>query len=173
MLLLNVAHSYYTDYKHKGKRTDPWRRCGLKNGTYSSQAITSHRNRIPAKVEYLRQLRTDSAYISSKGPTESVKTYRKHIYNILLTLMQAETASSRMRIERIWPDKDWQAVGNPAPGSTKESLYRVSHGNVYITYVLFQPILAAHVIWRTHSDTISWNVGTGDTNGNGREDVWH
>jgi hypothetical protein len=30
-------------------------------------------------------------------------------------------------------------------------------------------MLAAHVTCRTHSDTVSRNVETGDTNGNGRE----
>ena len=33
-----------------------------------------HRHRILAKLEYLRQLATDSAYITPQGPTESVKT---------------------------------------------------------------------------------------------------
>jgi hypothetical protein len=67
---------------------------------------------------------------------------------------------------------------HPAPESTKELFiesFMISypHGNVYRTHALSEPMLAAHVTCRTHSDTVSRNVETGDTNGNGRDDVWH
>ena len=89
-----------------------------------------HRNRIPAKLEYLRQLVTDSAYIPPQGPTASVKTYRTRIYTTLLTLLQAETPPPKMRIEKLWPHTNWQAIwknlwATPASKSTKESWYRV------------------------------------------------
>jgi hypothetical protein len=103
----------------------------LKNGNSCAQENPHpHKDRILAKLEYLSPLATDSAYIIPQGPTESVKTYRKRIHNNFLTLLQAETPPTRMCIDRLWPDTNWQVVwtnlwATPASESTKETCYRV------------------------------------------------
>ena len=50
-----------------------------------------NRERIPATLDYLRILETDSAYIVPQGKTETVQTYRRRIYDTLVILMNTET----------------------------------------------------------------------------------
>ena len=94
-----------------------------------------HRDRIPAKLEYLRQLEMDTAYITPQGQGESVTTYRRRIHEFLLALMQAEARPIGMRVERLWPDTDWDVVWKNlwttiGPESVKASWYRIIHNIV-------------------------------------------
>jgi len=69
-----------------------------------------HRDRIPAQLEYLRQLHMGTAYIAPQRSEESVSTYRRRIYDVLLTLMEEDAQPIGVRIERLWPDRDWAVV---------------------------------------------------------------
>ena len=94
-----------------------------------------HRDCIPAQLEYVHQLEMDTAYITPQGQEESVNTYRRCIYEVLLTLMQAEAQPIGMRIKRLWPDTDWAVIwknlwATPAPESIKASWYRIIHNIV-------------------------------------------
>lgn len=66
----------------------------------------THRDGIPASMEYLRLLATDSAYIAPLGQTESIKTYKIRMYDTIYTLPRAKTDLHDMRITRLWPDTD-------------------------------------------------------------------
>jgi len=93
----------------------------------------THRAGIPANMEYLRLLATDCAYIVPLGQTESIKAFKRRIYNTMYTLLRVKTDLHDMRITRLWPDTDWATVWRsiqaaPVPGTTKAMWYRVIHG---------------------------------------------
>jgi len=58
----------------------------------------ANRERIPATMDYLRLLETDSAYIVPQGKPETVQTYRRRKYDTIIFLMNTETKPPRMRI---------------------------------------------------------------------------
>jgi hypothetical protein len=89
-------------------------------------------NKSRAKFEYLQQLELDSAYVSPRGPAETGKAYRRRIYTVLATLLQAAPNDRGMRIEKLWPDTNWSRVWEnlraaPVPDANKDSWYRVIH----------------------------------------------
>jgi hypothetical protein len=74
----------------------------------------------------------DSAEVSPRGPEETGREYRRRIYKILATRLQAEPNEKGMRIEKHWSDTNWSTVwGNlwatPVPDSTKDAWYRFIH----------------------------------------------
>ena len=114
--------------------TSPRKENGLLNGEVARGMEPSrpHRERIPAKLVYLRQLEMDTAYITPQRQGESVTTHRRRIYEVLLKLLHAEAQPIGMRVERLWPDTDWDVVWKklwttPAPESIKASWYRIIH----------------------------------------------
>jgi hypothetical protein len=62
--------------------------------------------RIPEQLEYLRLLEMDTAYITPQMPDEPVTKYRRRVYDVFLQIVQAETLTIGMLIERMWPDTD-------------------------------------------------------------------
>jgi len=50
-----------------------------------------NRERISATLDYLRILETDSAYMVPQGKTETVRTYRRRMYDTRVILMNTET----------------------------------------------------------------------------------
>jgi hypothetical protein len=57
--------------------------------------------RISEQLEYLRLLEMDTAYITPQRPEEPVTKYRRRVYDVRLSLVQAETQTIGMRIERM------------------------------------------------------------------------
>ena len=91
-----------------------------------------NRERIPATLDYLRILKTDSAYIVPQGKTETAQTYRRRIYDTIVILMNTETKPPSMRIEQLWPTIDWPRIWKnlwtaPATDSTKTTWYKIIH----------------------------------------------
>ena len=74
----------------------------------------------------------DTAYITLQRPDESVPKYRRRIYDVLLTFIQAQSQNIVMRIERLWPNTDWASVWKnlwTTPGSESiiASWYKIIH----------------------------------------------
>jgi hypothetical protein len=125
-LLLYRLHDLGTK---KGSPTALWlRRWGL----IRPSANPPNYNKRLEKFEYLQHWEMDSADVSPRVPEETGKAYRRRIYTILATLLQAEPNEKGIRIEKRWPDTNWSMVwGNlwatPVPDSTKDAWYRVMH----------------------------------------------
>ena len=68
------------------------------------------KKRIPAKLEYLYRYNIEAAYMSPKGTTEGKLTYKKRIYQGLLTSIHEAAGRPEMRIQKIWPETDWTQV---------------------------------------------------------------
>ena len=66
-----------------------------------------NKERIVATLGYLRILETDSVYIVPQGKTETVRTYRRRIYDTIVIFMNTETKPPNMPIERLWPTIEW------------------------------------------------------------------
>ena len=91
-----------------------------------------NRDRIPANMEYIRILSMDSVNIAPLGQTESMKAYKRRIYDTCHTLLRETTEPADMRITRLWPNTDWAVVWKnlqtaPVTGTTKAVWYRVLH----------------------------------------------
>jgi hypothetical protein len=74
----------------------------------------------------------NSAYIAPLEQKESIKAYKRRIYDALHTLLQETTEPADMSITRFWPNTDWETVWknlHPAPvsGTTKAVWYRILH----------------------------------------------
>ena len=90
------------------------------------------RNVIPARIDYIRVLAIDSAYIEQQGQSESVNVYKRRLYNTLQILLRDTTELAGMRITRLWPDEDWRTIWKnlhtaPIPKTTKGEWYRIIH----------------------------------------------
>jgi hypothetical protein len=125
----------------------------------------------------------DSAYVTPQGLTESEKSYRRRIYNILVTFLQAEANARGMSIEKLWPDTNWKRAWKtlwetPVPDSVKETWYRIIH-NILPTRERLHNIVYPQLISaacatkiKTHWHIVSLNVVRGATNEHGRDSVW-
>ena len=87
---------------------------------------------IPAHMEYLRHCAQNSAYIAPQQPTETLKAYKRRIYNTLQTLLRATPEPAEMRVTRLWPNTEWTTVwrnlqDTPVTQETKVTWYRVVH----------------------------------------------
>jgi hypothetical protein len=83
-------------------------------------------------MEHLRIFATDSAYIAPLGNTESITTYKRRIYDTILTLRRPTTGPLDMSVTRLWPDTDWATVWRnlqaaPVRETTKAVWYRILH----------------------------------------------
>ena len=119
--------------KIQGQKTETLTAEWLRAWDLHKPSINPHnRDRIPANMEYIRILEMDSAYIAPLGQKESIKAYKKLIYDTLHTLLQGTTEPADMRITRLWPNTDWTNVWKnlhtaPVPGTTKAVWYRILH----------------------------------------------
>ena len=89
-----------------------------------------HIHRIPSQLQYLRIYAMDSAYISSREPSESKVAHKHRIYSTICRLLNAGTDQPVMRIKRLWPNTDWATTWtnvHEAPVSTtvKVTWYKV------------------------------------------------
>jgi hypothetical protein len=115
--------------KKKGSPTACWLK---KLGLLHPSPNPPNQNRIPASLEYLRRLEVDSAYVTPQGLTESPTTYRRRMYDLMVTILQAEATTKGMRVEKLWPGTNWDRVWTnlwaaPVPDSIKDTRYRVIH----------------------------------------------
>ena len=90
------------------------------------------RDRIPATMVYLRRFAVDSAYVAERGPTESMKVYKRRVYDTPHHISKMEMGPRGMRITTIWPNTAWPTVWKnlaetPVTGETKASWYKVIH----------------------------------------------
>jgi hypothetical protein len=108
---------------------------GQKTGTLTAEWLRAwdllkpstnppNRDWVPASMEYLRLLSTDSAYVATLGQTESTRAYKRGIYDTIHTLLRATKKHPDMCITRLWPDTDWTTVWKnlqtvPVPGITR------------------------------------------------------
>ena len=102
--------------------------------TSATEQVSPQQANIPATLDYLRILETDSAYIVPQGKTESVQTYRGRIYDTMEILMNTETKPPSMRIETLWPNIEWPRIWKnlctaPISDSTK-SWCKIIHDTV-------------------------------------------
>jgi len=123
-LLLNRLR---TQRSREGRVTTEWlREWGLTGLSHNHP----YRDGIPAKMGYLRRFAVDSACVAERGPTESTKAYKQHIYDTLHYISRMETRLREMRIITIWPNTDWSSVWinlaeTPVPGEIKATWYKV------------------------------------------------
>jgi len=74
----------------------------------------------------------DSAYIVPHGKTETVRTYRRRVYDTIVIVMNTETKPPNMRIERLWPNIEWPRIWKnlwaaPVTDWTKTTWYKIIH----------------------------------------------
>jgi len=66
--------------------------------------------RVPRKLEYLYHYNVETAYIPIRGTLESIKSYRRRLYECHLSSINATMGQNQMRIQKHWPDTDWNQV---------------------------------------------------------------
>jgi hypothetical protein len=119
--------------RHQSQKTNSlpadWlRTCGLKE----QGANPPFRDRIPARLDYLRRFVVDSAYNPPLGPTESKRAYKRRVYNTLHHISIMVSGLQELRITKLWPHTDWNTVWTsihcaPVPGGTKAAWFKVVH----------------------------------------------
>jgi hypothetical protein len=88
------------------------------------------RDRIPATMEYLRRFAVDSAYVVERGPMESMKVYKRRVYDTLHHISRMEMGPREIRSTTIWQNTAWPTVWKnlaetPVNGETKAAWYKV------------------------------------------------
>jgi hypothetical protein len=58
----------------------------------------------------MRILETETAYIEHQQRDESTKRYTKRIYRTLTILLRDPIEPTEMRITKIWPNQNWDAI---------------------------------------------------------------
>jgi hypothetical protein len=102
--------------RKKGSPTERWlRRWNLMR---PSQNPPNANNRLK-NLQYLQQLGLDSAYMQPRGPAEKEGSYRRRIYKVMATLLQATPNGMEMRIIKKWQNKLEESMGKPlaCPGA--------------------------------------------------------
>jgi len=113
----------------EGSLTALWlRKWGIHPGTENPTFYA----RIPANLGYLRSYITEDAYMPTRGEAEGTKTYKRRQYYALRKLSEADAPLQDMRIVKIWPTTDWEAVWQnlvTAPSAESEIVnwYKVIH----------------------------------------------
>lgn len=87
---------------------------------------------ITERMGYLRRYTMDAAYVPGQRETESTKVYKRRIYKTLRALAIAISAPLAMRIDRQFPEADWETiwknlVATPTSDEDKAHWYRVIH----------------------------------------------
>jgi hypothetical protein len=117
-----ILYRIQTQGKKEGSPTASWlQKWGLLHPSKNS----SNKNRIPASLDYLRELEVDSVCVTPQGLTESAKTYRRRMYDVMVTQLQAEANAKEMRIKKLWQGTTWDRVWKnlwetPVPDFIKE-----------------------------------------------------
>jgi hypothetical protein len=135
--LINIAAKsrtlYYYRLKTQGKKdgilTAKWLRSW---DLHKPSKNAPNVNGIPTSMEYLRIFATESAYIEQQGQRESVKAYKRHIYDTIHILLQETAEMADMHITRLWSNTDrentWKILHTaPVPETTKGIWYRIIH----------------------------------------------
>jgi hypothetical protein len=98
-LALFITHTQELGMR-KGTVTADWmRRCGLQEQTKNPL----HNKRTPTALEYLNRYNTETAYLSPRGNLENSKTYKRHLYTVILTSLQAVFGHQQLCVERKRP----------------------------------------------------------------------
>jgi hypothetical protein len=113
--LINIAAKSRALYYHRitvqgnkeGTLTAGWLRHW---GLHRQSKIPPNRSETPQRMTYRRTLALDSAYIEKQGHRETVKEYRRRIYNTLKTLLRDTTEPAAMRKTRLWPEQYWETI---------------------------------------------------------------
>jgi len=62
---------------------------------------------VPRKLEYLYRYNVETAYIPIRGTLESNKSYRRRLFECLLSSINAAAVQPQMRIQKHWQDTNW------------------------------------------------------------------
>jgi hypothetical protein len=94
-----------------------------------------HNKRTPTGLEYLNCYNVETAYLSPRRNIENSKTYKRRLYTVILTSLQAEFGHQQLRVERKRPHIKWLTVWRnmsmaPVSELTKIAWYKVIHGTV-------------------------------------------
>jgi hypothetical protein len=65
---------------------------------------------VPATMGYLRTYTTDIAYVPGQRRSETIPAYKIRIYTKLTALSITMSSPQGMRVEKLWPHTDWQAI---------------------------------------------------------------
>jgi hypothetical protein len=122
-------------------------------------------------MEHLRRFAVNSDYVAERGPTDSMKVYKRRVYDALHHISRMEMCTRDIRIAMIWPNTAWPTVWKnlaetPVTGETKVAWYKVINDilpkNERLYRIRIAPRTdAATVINRTHSSTGSGSAGKG------------
>ena len=90
------------------------------------------RDVIPENLYYLQRFAMESAYVDEQWLMESMRAYKRGLYNTLYHISRGETGIQDMRITKISPNTDWNTVWKnvhytPVPGETEAAWYKVIH----------------------------------------------
>jgi hypothetical protein len=100
-------HRIRTQGQQTGTITTEW----LKKWNLIKQSTNPpFRERISAALDYLQSLATESAYVALQGNTETQKAYKRCIYDTMWSIHGAPGGEREMRITRLWPKANWEAV---------------------------------------------------------------
>ena len=104
--------------------------------TYLGSSVTEQqstfRGWIPPALEYLRRYAIDAAYVPLQGSSESLRTYKRQIYDTFHTMLRTESGTQEMRITRLWSQTDWSRVWKNVgeasiSGTNKAEWYKIIH----------------------------------------------
>jgi len=129
--------------------TEEWlRKWGL---TGLSQNLP-FRDRIPATMDYVKRFAVNSAYVAERRPAESMKVYKRRVYDTLHHISRME----KERVTTIWQITDWPSMcknlaETTVTGEKKAAWYKVIH-DILPTNERLQKIRIAHMDRCCHCD---------------------
>ena len=74
----------------------------------------------------------DTAYFDPRGQTETIKKYRRGMYEVIRNLLSKEAKPMKTRTEAKWPDTDWDRIWKnlwmaPITGNKRATWYKIIH----------------------------------------------
>jgi hypothetical protein len=164
----------------RSKRGNDHGRVATQMGTIKAPHKPFHVGRLPTALANLRPFALETAYVEPPGRTESPKEYKRRVYDAVRTLLRAETELRAMRIGRLEPNTNWEAVWKnlqtaPVPEETKSICYRLIHDIIPTNERLYKIRLAVSYRCkhcRTPSNIVSRLTATGQRCGNGQDNAW-
>ena len=117
----------------QGQRTDTFTADWLtKWRLHGRRPNPPHIKRFPKKFDYLYQYNIESAYAPMRASSEHPKSYKIRLYTALLTSIQAAAVFPELRVQKLWPDTDWERIWKnlndaPVPENTRCIWYHVMH----------------------------------------------
>jgi len=78
-------------------------------------------------MDYLSRFAVESAYVTERGHTETMKVYKRRVYDTLHHISRMEIGPREMRVTTIWQTTDWSSLwkylaATPVTGEKKNGV---------------------------------------------------